>query len=83
MGIHCSAMLEYIKQEHKRDWHRAAKGIVKLRKIYSDEIIDKACLRALYYGISSYSKIKKILENHCYNLPLGELETGGDYARVA
>jgi transposase len=83
MGANCTAMLGYIQQEHKKDWHRAVKGIIKLRKFYSDEVIDKACLRALHYGVSSYTKIKKILENNCYNLPLGEYSGEGRYANIA
>lgn len=83
MGNNCAAMLTYIRQEHKRDWHRAVKGIIKLRKLYSDEIIDKACLRALHYGISSYSKIKRILENNCYDLPLSEYKNEVRNANVA
>jgi hypothetical protein len=72
MGNNCAAMVKYIQQEHKREWHRAVKGIINLRKFYSDKIIDKACYRALHYGIASYSKIKKILESNCYDLPLNE-----------
>lgn len=82
IGSNCSTVLQYIKRERK-DWHRSAKGIVKLRKFYSDEDIDQACLRALHYGISSYGKIKKILESNCYNLPLGEFKAGGNHANIA
>jgi len=74
-------MLSYIKEKNKNDWYRAVKGIISLRKYYNDKIIDKACLRALHYGISSYSKIKKILENNCYDLPLNDYNhEGGEYA---
>ncbi|MDH5573605.1 MAG: IS21 family transposase [Gammaproteobacteria bacterium] len=81
MGSNCALMLSYIKQEQKNDWYRAVKGIINLRKYYSDEIIDKACLRALHYGISSYSKIKRILESNCYDLPLNDSNGGGMYAK--
>jgi hypothetical protein len=59
---------------------RTAKGILSLRKSYSNEILDKACKRALYYEACSYSKIKEIIKNNCYDLPLPE--EGGDYARA-
>ncbi|WP_238375382.1 hypothetical protein [Rickettsia massiliae] len=52
-----------------------------MRKVYSDELIDKACHRALHYGISSYSKIKNILNSNAVNLPLSEF--GGTYAELA
>jgi transposase len=81
MGSNCELMLTFIKQEHKSDWYRAVKGIVNLKKYYSDDSIDKACLRALHYGISSYSKIKRILESNCHDLPLNGLNTGGTNAK--
>lgn len=81
MGSNCALMFSFIKQEHKGDWYRAVKGIVNLKKYYSDDSIDKACLRALHYGISSYSKIKRILESNCYELPLNGVNTGGAHAK--
>ena len=81
MGSNCELMLAFIKQEHKSDWYRAVKGIVNLKKYYSDDSIDKACLRALHYGISSYSKIKRILESNCHDLPLNGLNAGGANAK--
>ena len=81
MGSNCELMLAFIKQEHKSHWYRAVKGIVNLKKYYSDDSIDKACLRALHYGISSYSKIKRILESNCHDLPLNGLNTGGANAK--
>ena len=81
IGHNCKLMLSLIKNEHKSHWHRAVKGILNLRHYYSDESIEKACCRALYYGISSYSKIKRILENNCYELPLNESNIGGVNAK--
>ena len=81
IGDNCKLMLSLIKKEHKSHWHRAVKGILNLRRYYSDDSIEKACCRALHYGISSYSKIKRILENNCYELPLNEPNTGGVNAK--
>ena len=64
IGDNSYAFYLEIKDKHKRDWYRAVKGIINLRKTYSDEIIDLACKRALHFGIYSYSRIKKILENN-------------------
>jgi transposase len=80
MGINCKLFLEFLRQEREKDWHRTAKGIISLRKNYSDDLIDKACQRGLYYGIVTYSKIKNILQNNAVNLPLPEC--GGEYARI-
>jgi hypothetical protein len=35
-----------------------------------NEIVNKACMRALHYGIGNYGKIKEIIKNNCYDLPL-------------
>jgi hypothetical protein len=51
-----------------------------LKNYYSNDSINKACGRAIHYGINSYGKIKSILENNCYELPLNDLSEGGDYA---
>jgi hypothetical protein len=77
IGDNCAQMLTYLQQEHKRDWYRTAKGIVRLRQFYSDDLIDKACLRAMHYGAVGYGKIKKILESNSYALPLNENSMDG------
>ena len=81
IGNNCSLLLESLQQTRSKDWQRCARGIISLRKVYSDELIDKACHRALHYGISSYSKIKNILNSNAINLPLSEF--GGQYAELA
>ena len=73
IGNNCSLLLESLQQSHSKDWQRCARGIISLRKVYSDELIDKACHRALHYSISSYSKIKNILNSNAVNLPLSGL----------
>ena len=34
-------------------------------------------MRALHYGIENYSKIKEIIKNNCYDLPLFGGEDAG------
>lgn len=65
-----------------RPGYRSVKGIVALKNYYSNDSINKACGRAIHYGINSYGKIKSILENNCYELPLNDLSEGGDYANI-
>jgi len=45
-------------------------GIVALKKKYASEVVDRACLRACYYGNISYRAVKKICESGIENLPL-------------
>ena len=79
MGDNCYAIYLELKKNCKNNWHRPIKGIISLQKEYSDEVIDLACKRALYFGICSYSKIKKIIESNSYNMPLNS-NIGGGYA---
>ena len=60
-------MLEALQHQQK-DWQRAARGILSLRKMYSSEDINLSCQRALHFGIYTYSIVKKILESN-RNLP--------------
>jgi transposase len=51
------------------DWHRIAKGIISLEKIYSKNTINLACARALEFEVFTFSKIKTICSSGAYNLP--------------
>ena len=81
IGEFAGKMLSFVREQQSRgDWGRTIKGILSLRKLYSDEILDKACQRALYYGVYTYSKIKVIIKNNCHNLPLPKV--GDEYAAI-
>jgi hypothetical protein len=71
IGEYGDKMLSFIRDRGKsKDWPRTVKGILHLKKLYGNEIVNKACMRALHYGIGNYSKIKEIIKNNCYDLPL-------------
>ena len=81
IGEYGSQMLSFVRERQKQgDWPRTIKGILHLKKLYGNEIVNKSCMRALYYGLGSYSKVKEIIKNNCYDLPLPEV--GGVYARI-
>lgn len=77
IGENGVSMLQEIKKQNERAWQQPIKGIVGLRKLYPDNIIDAACKRALHFGTCSYSVVKRIIENNGHCLPLNE---GGKYA---
>ena len=80
IGEYGGKMLSFIREQRKnKDWPRTIKGILYLRKLYGNEIVNKACMRALHYGIGNYGKIKEIIKNNCYDLPLPLF--GGEDAR--
>ena len=76
MGPNCLMLLKYLQKTKPLDWWRAVKGIIKLRENYGDDVIDKACHRGLCYGVTSYRKIKSILDNNCYDLPIHDAGDG-------
>jgi len=49
---------------------RALSGLLSLRKKYSDEVINKACLRACHYGSVSYQTVKSICAKGVDALPI-------------
>ena len=49
-----------------------ARGVLSLQKLYSDEIINTSCKRALRYGAIEYIIVKNICKNSAYVLPLEE-----------
>jgi len=77
LGIATEILFSKIVEDHPHDWYRIVKGILSLRKTYSDEVIDLTCKRALAFGITHYSKIKRICESGCYHLPLPDMYKEG------
>lgn len=50
--------------------YRSITGIIALKKKYDKNTIDGACQRALYYGVLTYSLVKKICEKGLVMLPV-------------
>lgn len=60
---------------YKRYDYRAISGILALRKMFSNIVIDDACRRANEYGAYSYKTIKNICEKNLIILPLDKAES--------
>jgi transposase len=76
IGIYALEFLkEFIKISKNKYDYRTISGILTLRKIYDDETINKACLRAIEYKAYSYKYIKNICQKGLNNLPLKSGET--------
>ena len=73
LGEATETLFSKIVEDHPQDWYRIVKGILSLRKTYSDEVIDLTCKRALAFGITHYRKIKGICDSGCYNLPISDI----------
>jgi len=66
---------EFTGSALKKYDYRIISGILALRKKYSDEIINKACARASYYGSLSYTTVRKICEKDLLMWPLDVTKT--------
>lgn len=58
--------------QHPEHGYRAALGIMRLAKTYSDERLEAACHRALAIGTCRYRSVKSILEKGLDQMPLPE-----------
>jgi transposase len=54
-------------KEHPEQGYRICLGILSLEKAYGKERLNKACQRALHFGLYSYKGIKNILERGLEN----------------
>ncbi len=69
----CTEQLFFlILKEHPRDWNRTITGILSLTKSYPTDVLEASCKRALAYGITQYSIIRRICHNGSYLLPIEE-----------
>jgi hypothetical protein len=59
-----------LKDNLKKYDYRAISGILSLRKNYSNDVINNACLRAISYNAYSYKVVKKICEKGIIDLPM-------------
>jgi len=74
VGSHADKIFSLILENEPKHWYRITTGILSLRKVFSDNIVDLACKRALGFNITSYSKIRNICQSGSYNLPLEQIE---------
>jgi hypothetical protein len=78
LGEATEILFSKIVKEHPQDWYRIVKGILNLRKQYSDDVIDLTSKRALAFGITHYRKIKGICDSGCYHLPISDMHQEED-----
>jgi len=92
VGPNTGALVEAIMASKKHPEHgfKRCLGIMRLRKEYADERIERACGRALRHGMLTYKQVKAILQNNRdreplpepapqLDLPLRQNVRGGDY----
>ena len=70
IGHYTGVLFQIIVKETPNMWRSQIKGIISLRKSYSDDVIELSCKRALHFGAYKYSQIKNICKAGSYSLPL-------------
>ncbi len=77
IGKHALDFLErFYRTTMYRDHHyRSISGVLALARKYGNDVVDKACERANYYGNISYKSIKRICESGLYELPIEHMDT--------
>jgi transposase len=74
IGKYASKIFNLLLISEPYGWYKTTKGILSLQKLYSGEVIELACRRALSFEITSYSKIRNICRSGSYQLPLDNME---------
>lgn len=74
VGPEAEKIFALILQDKPEQWYGLAKGILSLKSVFSEAVINQACQRALAFKITSYKKIKNICESGSYNLPMERYE---------
>lgn len=70
IGEHGEEIFIKLIEQYPHHWRQVAKGILSLKKVYKEEVINLACKRALFYNTLQYRVIKNICQNGCHVLPL-------------
>lgn len=69
VGSCAEAFFDGLVQEVPTHWRKMTQGILSLKKRYTNEQLDIACARALYFHAFSYQHIKGICEKGLFELP--------------
>lgn len=66
IGPYTARFFEHLMVAVPTHWGPMTRGILKLRKRFTDQQIDLSCKRAIYFGAFSYQQVKRICENELY-----------------
>jgi transposase len=72
IGANAGEMFKLILAKQPYDWYRSTSGIIHLKKVYADTVIDAACKRAIGFDLTNFTAIKNICKTGSYTLPMEE-----------
>jgi len=67
IGPNAGKFLEHLKEHNPHSWHKMAMGIYRLSETHGRDVVDRACGRAMEYGMLRYRDIKHICEGGLLN----------------
>jgi hypothetical protein len=70
IGEYTGQIFNLVLKVQPYHWYKTVKGILSLQKLYSNNVIELACQRALVFEVASFKKIRNICESGSYQLPL-------------
>jgi transposase len=70
IGTNAILWLEELFVARPNDWYKPAAGVYSLSKLYTNDILNLACKRALFYNVMSYRQIRTICEFGLYLMPI-------------
>jgi len=73
IGVYCEKFFGKALDEKPKSASAIARGVLSLKKLYPDSIIEASCKRALFYGAIEYRVVKSICRSSAYVLPLEEV----------
>lgn len=77
-GHYVGEFYQLLIEQQPYTWYRTAKGVLSLKKEYSETILNLACKRALAFNTTSYRRLKNICAQGSYNLPIDIYEDTND-----
>jgi len=73
MGPYCGKFFDKVLSQKPKSASSIARGVLSLKKLYPDSVIEASCKRALFYGAIEYRVVKSICSSSAYVLPLEEV----------
>jgi len=73
MGPYCEKFFDKVLSQKPKSFSAIVRGVLSLKKLYPDSVIEASCKRALFYGAIEYRVVKSICKNSAYVLPLEEV----------
>jgi len=73
VGPYCEKFFGRALEQKPKSASAIARGVLSLKKIYPERVIEASCKRALFYGAIEYRVVKSICSSSAYVLPLEEV----------